>query len=143
MDETGKLSTSALELLDEFENLLIKTKRIVATDVLGEGFMDRIKEYNQLFPAKRLNSGSLARQSLTDLKDRFVWFFKKYPEYDWDVVLDATKYYNILKEREHHMYMINSKYFIQKTDNLTKTSTSELATYCQFITDDPDVLLNL
>lgn len=141
--EDGSLSTAALQLLDEFETLLVKTKRIVATDVLGDGFLDRIKEYRELFPAKRLGSGLLARQSVQELKDKFVWFFKTYPEYGWDLVLDAAKYYNIMKEREHYQFMTTSSYFIQKTDLKSKVSKSELADYCQLILEDPDVLINL
>lgn len=137
----GKLSEAALSLLDEFETLLVKTKRTVAYDILGEQADDKINAYRLLFPSMRLGSGMLARQPLKDLKDRFVWFFKTYPDYDWDLVLDAAQYYVMLKQRENWQYMICSMYFIQKVDN-NKSSRSELAGYCQMILDNPDILIN-
>jgi len=36
--------------------------------------------------------------------------------------------------------MMNSSYFIQKTDNISKTTKSELADHCEFLLDNPDIL---
>lgn len=143
LTEEGKLTDRAIVILDDFETYLVKTKKKVTSAVLGDDFLEKIKQYRELFPAKRLASGLQARQPVQDLKDKFVWFFKRYPEFDWDLVLDATQYYIILKHRENYAYMPTSMYFIQKTDNLTKTSKSELANYCQLILDDPSVLAQI
>lgn len=143
IDREQNLSEGALVILEEFETLLVKTKKRVAVEVLGEDFLTKIKEYREMFPAKRLSSGLLARQNVEELKSRFVWFFKTYPNYSWDLVLDAAQYYVMMKERENWQYMITSSYFIQKTDNISKVSKSELANYCQLIVDNPDVLIEV
>ncbi len=122
---------------------LVKTKKKVTTEVLGPDFTDRIKEYREIFPSKRLPSGQLARQSAEELKQKFIWFFKTYPEYDWDLVLDATDYYNAVFEKKGYMYMATSSYFIKKTDPTSKETTSKLADYCQEILDNPKILESL
>jgi hypothetical protein len=143
LTDEGVLTPKALEILDEFETYLVKTKKKVATSVLGEGFMDRIKEYLSIFPAQKLPSGQLARQSPQELKDKFIWFFKTYPEYDWNMVLDATDVYVYEKKKENYMYMATSSYFIKKADVGNKTFRSALADYCQILIDNPDFLNNI
>lgn len=140
IDDKGNLSALALKILDEFETYLVKRKNKVTKEVLGEDFIEKVNEYREAWPKKRLPSGELARQSVQELKDKFVWFFKTYPEYDWDLVLDATDYYNIIYEKKNHMYMVTSSYFIKKTNPQTKETTSKLADYCQQILDNPDIL---
>lgn len=140
LNEQNVLTQDAMNILEELETLTVKTKKKVATEVLGDQYLKNIDTYREFFPPIRLKSTKLARQSVKELKDRFVWFFKTYPEYSWDLVLDAAKYYCILMERESYNYMICSSYFIQKTDNFSKSSKSELADYCQLILDNPHVL---
>jgi hypothetical protein len=110
---------------------------------LGAEFSNKIKEYREIFPSKRLPSGQLARQSTEELKQKFIWFFKTYPEYDWDLVLDAADYYNAVFEKKGYMYMVTSSYFIKKTDPITKEVSSKLADYCQEILDNPKILDSL
>lgn len=140
LTEDGKLTNKAMQVLEEFETYLVKTKKKVATSVLGENFIEKINEYRELFPKERLPSGELARQNVQELKDKFIWFFKTYTNYDWDLVLDATDYYIYSKEKDNYMYMATSSYFIQKTDNRTKVSKSLLADYCQILIDNPEIL---
>jgi len=140
IDETGKLTNKAAVILNEFETYLVKTKKKVASEVLGADMNERIKEYREIWPAKRLPSGELARQNVQELKDKFVWFFKTYPEYDWDLVLDATDYYNEVFRKKNYMYMATSSYFIKKTNPQTKEVSSKLADYCQQIIDNPKLL---
>lgn len=140
LDQDGKLTPGATFILDEFETLLAKTKKKVASEILGTNFLDRIKEYRNIFPAVKLPSGELARQSVQELRDKFVWFFKTYPDYDWDLVLDATDYYLYTKQKEGFMYTVTSSYFIQKTDPRTKISRSALADHCQLLLDNPEIL---
>jgi hypothetical protein len=140
LDQDGKLTSGAAFILDEFETLLVKTKKKVASDILGTNFLERIKEYRNMFPAVKLPSGELARQSVQELRDKFVWFFKTYPDYDWDLVLDATDYYLFTKQKDGFMYTVTSSYFIQKTDPRTKISRSALADHCQMILDNPEIL---
>lgn len=138
IDSKGKLTEKATLLLEEFETLLVKKKKAVAKDVLGENFMQRVEQYRELFPKHRLPSGELARQSVQELKDKFVWFFKTYPQYDWDLVLDAADYYISVKQSENWMYMKTSSYFIKKSDR-HKETVSTLADYCQYLLDNPQV----
>lgn len=137
--ENGELSPKALQILEEFEVLLIKTKKKVAMSVLGTDFMEKIEEYRKIFPAIRLPSGSLARQSVQELKDKFVWFFKTYPNYNWDLVLDAAEYYVYLKSQKQYEFMSTSSYFIKKQD-VNKNVTSQLADHCEMLIDNPNLL---
>lgn len=143
IDDESNLTNAGVVILNQFETFLVKTKKKVTQEVLGEDFLERVKEYREAFPSKRLPSGELARQSVQELKDKFVWFFKTYPEYDWDLVLDAADYYNEVFKRKNYMYMATSSYFIKKTNPQTKEVTSKLADYCQEILDNPKMLDSL
>jgi hypothetical protein len=126
-------------VLDEFETYLVKTKKVVASAVLGDDFLDKINEYREMFPIGRFPSGEVARQNVQELKDKFIWFFKTYPEFSWDLALDATQYYLIQKRLVNFQYTMSSSYFIKKMD-VHKVVSSKLADYCQMIKDDPTIL---
>lgn len=143
IDNQGNLTNKASLILNEFEMFLVKTKKKVTSEVLGPGFTEKIQEYREIFPSKRLPSGQLARQSVEELKQKFIWFFKTYPEYDWELILDAADYYNAVFEKKGYMYMATSSYFIKKTDPITKEVSSKLADYCQEILDNPKILESL
>jgi len=136
IDENAKLTNKGAMILNEYETFIVKTKKKVASEVLGADMNERINEYRNIWPSKRLPSGELARQSVTELKDKFVWFFKTYPEYDWNLILDATDEYNDLYEKKNYQYMVTSSYFIKKTNPQTKEVTSKLADCCQQILDE-------
>lgn len=138
--EDGVLTPLATVILNDFETYLVKTKKKVTTDVLGSDFLEHIKEYRELFPSGFLPHGEIARQSVEELKLKFVWFFKTYPHFDWPLVLEATNYYRFLKEKEGFKFMATSSYFIQKTDSKTRMVKSSLADYCQLLQDDPDII---
>jgi hypothetical protein len=138
IDENGELTAKALKILNEHETLLTKKQKVVAEEVLGIDFESKINEYRNRFPAKRLPSGLSARQNVKDLKERFIWFFKNYPEYDWDLVLDATDLYNEEFEKKNYQFMRTSMYFIKKNNG--KEECSQLADYCQMIIDNPKLL---
>lgn len=130
----GKLTEGALYILDEFETFLKKTKSKVTKEILGDDFVKNVNEYREMFPANRLPSKELGRQSHTELTKKFVEFFKKYPQYDWELVLDATDYYVNYYKKVGFKFMATSSYFILKND------TSKLADTCQAILDDPKIL---
>lgn len=142
IDKDGHLTEKALEILNEKDTYLVKTKKKVSVAVLGEDYLDKVREYREYFPEGKLPHGAVARQNVQQLKERFVWFFKTYPEFDWDLVLEAAKYYRFCKERENFMYMQTSSYFIKKTDPRTRDTTSGLADYCQMILDRPSILID-
>lgn len=140
LDEQGVLTNKAMIVLEEFDTFLVKTKKKVTTDILGENFLDCIQDYRDIFPKGFLPHGEIARQSIEELKNKFLWFFKTYPSYDWSLVLEATNYYRYIKEKDNFSYMMTSSNFIQKTDNKTKTVKSTLADYCQLLQDDPEII---
>ncbi len=137
---TGVLSNEALLILEEFETFLVNSKKKVTSEVLGDDFLDNIKTFREMFPARKLPSGELARQSVQELKHKFVWFFKTFPEYNWNLVLDATDYYIYTKAKENYLYMSTSSYFIHKVETRTKTWKSILADHCQMIQENPEIL---
>lgn len=140
INNNGDLTLTAMVVLNDFETLLVKTKKKITTEVLGEGFLDNIKIYREIFPAGILPHGEVARQSIEELKLKFVWFFKTFPEFEWPLIHEATNYYVFLKRRDNYKFMANSSYFIQKTDPKTKTVKSTLSDYCQLLKDDPDII---
>lgn len=140
LDQNGNLTPGALFILDEFETLLVKTKKKVASELLGTNALQCINIYREMFPAKRVPKVGLLRQTVQELKEKFVWFFKTYPEFTWSLVLDATDYYMYTKQKENMEFITTSSYFIQRTDNFTKTSRSLLADYCQMLVDNPEIL---
>lgn len=143
LTEDGTLTEKAVIILDEMETYLVKQKKKVATAVLGDNFLDKVKEYREIFPAMRLpQHNQMARQTVQELKDKFIWFFKTYPEFTWEDVLDATDYYIFTKERENWVYTSTSSMFIKKTDIRSREVTSKLADYCQIIKENPDILQN-
>jgi hypothetical protein len=140
IDDNGVLTYQAMVILEQFEMFLVKSKKKISSEVLGEDFLSRINEYREMFPKGFLPHGEIARQSVEELKNKFIWFFKTYPNYDWPLVLEATNYYVYLKSKKDNMYMTSSSYFIQKTDTKTKVSKSLLSDYCQMLQDDPDII---
>lgn len=140
INDQGNLTYAALTILDEFETFLVKTRKKVTTDVLGENFLDNIKTYREIFPSGFLPHGEIARQSVEELKLKFIWFFKTYPDFDWQLIHEAANYYRFIKEKDGFRFMANSSYFINKTDPKTRMLKSTLADYCQLLLDDPDVI---
>lgn len=139
MTEDNQLTTNALSILNEFEGIMEKKKAKSDKEILGEDFMTKVNEYRELFPKGRFPSGELARQSANELKEKFLWFFKNNPDYNWDIVLDATEYYLYTKSLDGYKYTVTSSYFIKKT-TVTKETVSKLADYCQIIIDEPELL---
>lgn len=102
--------------------------------MLGDDFLDKIRYYRELFPTGTLPSGAVSRQSVAQLKDKFIKFFQTYTEYDWTLIHLATEYYISEKEKVNFEYMKNSGYFIDKF------GVSELANHCDLLLDMPKVL---
>jgi len=133
INDKGILTHKAMVILDEFETLLVKTKKVVTTTILGDDFINKINEYKEYFP-KKLSTGT-GRQSARELKQKFVWFFKNYPEYDWEDILEAANYYSYERSQLNNEFMTNSSNFIKK-DTMSKESISKLADYCQMVKDE-------
>jgi len=103
---------------------------------MGPDFMDRIKDYVEVFPNKKLPSGKYARVPAKNLENAFRWFFENF-DYDWQTIYKATDRYVTEYEGRQYAYMRNSQYFLRK-QNLDKSFESELANYCEYIQSNPD-----
>ena len=92
---------------------------------------EQIEQYNLCFPkGKKAGTSSSFRTNPKELVERFSWFFKEYPEYTWENVLEATKLYTKqFLDSNDFTYLQLSKYFIKKDDK-NKTTTSSLANVC-------------
>ena len=130
--DKGVLTYKGLTVLQEFETFLVKAKKVVIATVLGDKCDEMIEKYREYFP-KRLVTGP-GRQSLRELKQKFIWFFKNHPEFTWDDVLEAANYYRYECAQRNNEFMANSSNFIKK-DTMSKESVSKLADYCQLVID--------
>lgn len=139
IDDNNNITETGLTILNEFETFLVKIKKKVSAEVLGPDAMKNIHDYRNLFPSKRLPSGELARQNVQELKEKFIWFFKTYPDFTWNDVLDSAEYYVATYKKKGYMYMATSSYFIKKMKE-DRTISSKLADTCQEINDNPDLL---
>lgn len=101
------------------------------SEVMGDDFLEKIKQYREIFPAIKLPSGKPARNNTKALSDGFKWFFEAY-DYTWDDVFAATKMYVAEYRENNYLYMMTSQYFISKQDK-NKVRKSELADYCDMI----------
>lgn len=136
-----QLTDKGLSLIREVEHLTGKQEKAKKQKLSMDGWDEYIKQYNELFPKGRKEGSTMSfRCSPKELKERFIWFFKEYPEYTWEQVLDATRKYvnSFEQESEGFRYMQTSKYFLKKDDK-NRTTTSNLATLCYNIAEGNDV----
>ena len=125
-----ELSEEALALVEK--GLEITTQKPKAVKKLQlEDCFEQIEQYNLCFPkGRKEGTSSSFRTNPKELVERFNWFFKEYPEYSWENVLEATKLYTKqFIESNDFTYLHLSKYFIKKEDK-NKTVTSSLANVC-------------
>lgn len=113
-------------LLREADLILQRAKRSPKAKVSYAEWERYITEFNSLFPKGKKEGTSISfRTNPKELMDRFVWFFKEYPDYTWQQVLEATrKYADTFDESTGYTYMQTSKYFIKKDDKTRSTSST-------------------
>lgn len=131
----NKLTPKAESLLADTEAFFKKIKTKLSSEVLGADYMEYVKYYRMLFPAGISSFGYSYRSSPEELKDKFIWFFNRYPDFSWDLVIQATQYYAEICKEANYKGMSNAAYFIQKQDNNDKSMKSRLADICQDILD--------
>jgi hypothetical protein len=129
----GLLTSKSIILIQEIESHFKVSKKKTSKAVMGENFMENIEAYLDLFPKFKLPSGKYARSDKKNLEGNFRWFFDSH-SYSWETIFDATKLYLDQYERQGYKYMRTSQYFIRK-QNADKTYDSELANYCDMITN--------
>jgi hypothetical protein len=139
VNEIYKITLTGEHLLKECEHILNKAKRAKKNPIALAEWDEKIAEYNQIFPAGKKSGTSLAfRTNPKELVAAFVWFFKEYPEYSWEDVLNATrKYVQPFEETSEYTYMQTSRYFVKKDDK-SKNTISTLAGICYNIAEGND-----
>ena len=134
LTENLELSGNTLKFIQEIEGYFKKSKKKTSKTLMGDDFLEKIKTYNECFPATKLPSGVYARVNVKSLENAFRWFFETF-DYSWEVVIQATEKYVEEYSINRYNYMRNSQYFIRK-QNTDKTWDSTLATYCDMISQD-------
>jgi hypothetical protein len=140
---TYNLTQKGLDLLDQVDEIYNAGKKTVNKKAKSK-FCDweqNVQQYNELFPKGKKEGSSVSfRTNPKELCMRFDWFFKEFPEYTWEHVMEATKKYIAGFEMDYR-YMQTSKYFIKK-DDVNKNATSTLATMCYNIEQGNDTQVN-
>lgn len=135
------ITSLGLEVLNQSEKLVSSIKKTTKKklNISFEEWQENILAYNTLFPKGKKEGTHISyRTSPKELYDRFIWFFAEYPEYTWELVLQATKsYVEAFETSGDYTYMQTSKYFIKKEDKL-KTISSTLASVCYNIQEGND-----
>lgn len=139
LNEDLTLTNKSLIFMAEINSFFKKTKAKTLQDLLGTKFIDRIQEYIELFPNRKLSSGKYARTTSKNLETSFKWFFENY-SYDWETIIKATEKYVDDYSIRNYEFMRTSQYFIRK-QNIDKSFESDLATYCELLNngfDEPE-----
>jgi len=131
--EDLSLTRKSIIFMEELNSYFRKSKKKTSSDLMGDGFDNKIKLYNSLFPSKKLGSGKYARTNVKTLESSFRWFFDTF-DYDWKTILQATYKYIEEYKLKNYEYMRTSQYFIRK-QNADKSFESDLATYCDMLNE--------
>jgi hypothetical protein len=134
--EDLELTDKSIIFTTEIEGYFKKSKKKTSKDLLGHNFMQNIEAYVSIFPNKKLSSGKYARVPAKNLENAFRWFFETY-NYTWETIFLATQKYVSEYESKNYDYMRTAQYFLRK-QNVDKSWDSDLATYCEFLKDNPD-----
>jgi len=136
LDTNLELTEKSIIFVKEIEEFFIKNKKKTSSILMGNSFIEMIKDYVEIFPNKRLSSGKPARVNVKTLENGFRWFFDNYT-YSWEIILSATRKYVNDFEMKNYEYMRTSQYFVRK-QNTDKSWDSDLATYCDMIINGED-----
>ena len=136
LNENLTLTNKSLIFTEELNSFFKKTKKKTSQALLGQDFLDKIQEYVEIFPNRKLNSGKYARVNAKNLEVSFRWFFENY-DYDWTTLLSATEKYVDEYSIRNYEYMRTAQYFIRK-QNIDKSFESDLANYCDQINNSDD-----
>lgn len=136
LNENLTLTSKSIIFMEEINSFFKKTKKKTTQALLGQDFIDKIQEYVEIFPNRKLSSGKYARVNAKNLEVSFRWFFENY-DYDWQTILLATAKYVDEYSVRNYEFMRTAQYFIRK-QNIDKTFESDLATYCEIIRNGDD-----
>jgi len=132
-----QLTSKSIIFMEEIGGFFKRTTKKLSNDLMGADFVQKIQDYIEIFPNRKLSSGKYARTNPKNLESAFKWFFSVY-DYSWEVILEATEKYVKDYEMRNFEYMRTSQYFIRK-QNIDKSFESELANYCELMKTNPDV----
>jgi hypothetical protein len=127
----GILSPAAHGLIAQLEIYFSVQKQKTTRQLLGEDFKEKILEFKQHWPKKRIPQGYYVTSTPENLEGAFKWFFTNY-NYSWDIIIEATLRYLDEKERDNWNYTMKSQFFVRKQQQ-DKSWNSELANYCELI----------
>ena len=136
LKDDNKLSDKAIMLIQNIESFFKVQKKKTSVTLMGPEFIEKIKEYSEIFPKFKLPSGKYARTNIKTLEGTFKWFFNNF-DYEWETILKAAKSYVEEYEMNNYKYMRTSQYFVRK-QNQDKTYDSELADYCEAVINGID-----
>jgi len=126
--EDLQLTAKSHIFMEEINSFFRKSKKKTSKDLMGDEFSQKILEYVNIFPNKKLSSGKYARVNPKNLESTFRWFFETY-DYDWDTIISATERYVDEYSLKNYEFMRTAQYFVRK-QNMDKSFDSDLATYC-------------
>lgn len=127
ISEQKTLTDKALLILEEYSKLFVKNKANIKAKYLTDDFLKNLQEFREIFPNMKLPSGKSARTNFDDLKKKMVDFCIKYPQYDWDTILDAATHYVETYRKEDYKFMKTAGYYIMKNNE------SDLASDCELL----------
>ena len=136
LSEDLDLTNKSIIFMVEIDGYFKKSKKLTSKELMGDNFMLNIQAYVNIFPNKKLSSGKYARVPAKSLENSFRWFFDTY-NFDWQIIFSATQKYISEYESKDYEYMRNSQYFLRK-QNIDKSWDSDLATYCEYLSNDPE-----
>lgn len=127
ISETKQLTDKGLNILDSASKLFISPKNKNKNKYITDEFIKNLQEFREIFPNRKLPSGKSARTNFDDLKRKMVEFLIKYPQYDWNTILDAAEHYVETYRKADYMFMKTAGYYIMKNNE------SDLATDCELL----------
>jgi hypothetical protein len=136
LNENLTLTNKSIIFMEEINSFFKKTKKKTSQLLLGKDFTDKIQEYVEIFPNRKLSSGKYARVNAKNLEVSFRWFFENF-DYDWPTILLATEKYVDEYSVRNYEFMRTAQYFIRK-QNIDKSFESDLATYCDQVNNSLD-----
>ena len=97
--------------------------------------LDKIKEFNEIWPQIKLPTKQYARCTERELVSSFTAFFKEFPTYnDWSIIMQAGTTYISEREIERYEFTRRSKYFVRR-ENKDKSVDFLLQEYYERIRD--------
>lgn len=138
MNNMVEVSEKGVKIIKSIEKLFISSKNIKIEDLMGQDVEIHLDTYIKIFPTAKLPNGKYARGNKKNILTNFTWFFQNY-DYDWPIILEATRKYVDEYRVNNYMYMRTALYFIRKDDG-TRTVHSDLADYCEKIVNNDDFI---